>query len=126
MKRNVWPFLCAGLMAGMAVGGCSVANRGEQRSQFHFTVKAADWPLHATKVCWFFGLDHALPPVSSVGCWDAEDADGGVHNRDDIANDHLHSVDIDLPEAIRVRLSEGHNAKLYCVRTDWTQLRCDQ
>jgi hypothetical protein len=72
----------------------------------------------------FLEMLRLTPPVISVGCWDEEDS-GTFYNRDDVDNDHLYSADIDLPEAIRSHLNEGHNAKRYCVRTDWTQLRCD-
>jgi len=101
------------------------AMRNRERDEFHFVVKAAEWDLHATKVCWFFGTGYPTAPINTVGCWDKEDAGHDVFNQDDKPNDHLYSVDIDAPKTTQVHLGEGHNAKLYCVRTDWTHLVCD-
>ena len=108
-----------------------IANRNErwrkphqERDEFHFVVKAAEWDLHATKVCVFFGSGFPTAQENTVGCWDKEDGHDFV-NREDKPNDHLYSVDIDAPNTTQVQLGQGHNAKLYCVRTEWTHLVCD-
>ena len=75
----------------------------------------------------FFGSGFPTAPVNTVGCWDREDVlTHDFVNRDEKPNDHLYSVDIDAPKTTQVQLGQGHNAKLYCVRTDWTHLVCDQ
>ena len=96
----------------------------QERDEFHFVVKAAEWDLHATKVCMFFGTGFPTAPVNTVGCWDKENGHD-FFNRDDKPNDHIYSVDIDAPKTTQAQLGQGHNAKLYCIRTDWTHLVCD-
>ena len=97
----------------------------QERDEFHFVVNAAEWGLHGTKVCMFVGSGLSTPLVTTVGCWDNE----GTHdffNQDDKPNNHLYSVDIDVPKTTQVQLGQGHNAMLYCIRSDWTHLVCDQ
>jgi hypothetical protein len=76
--------------------------RDRERDEFHFVVKAAEWDLHATKVCIVFGTGYPTAPINTVGCWDKEDAGHDVFNQDDKPNDHLYSVDIDAPKATQV------------------------
>ncbi len=48
----------------------------QERDEFHFVVKAAEWDLRETKVCMFFGSGLSTPLVTTVGCWDKQ----GIHD----------------------------------------------
>lgn len=120
----------AGFGAGFAVVVCGIIGvlsyqRHRTASQApayrEVSVKASDWPLHATKVCFFFGTESDAP---IVGCWDDEDVGGQTSNRNDAAQDHLFLVDVTLSRETKKALTEGHNRKLYCVRDDYKLLTC--
>jgi hypothetical protein len=106
-----------------AVMLCAATAQTKAKPAYHnLIVKAANWPLHATKVCAFFGIS---PKSATVGCWDNEDNEN-FYNRGNHENDNLYRFDVDMPKEIYERLSQGHNAKLYCVRDSYTRMSCAQ
>jgi hypothetical protein len=108
--RTIFLLLCT------ALAGC------KQASIFHdVNVKATEWSVHDTKVCYFFGRDNNSNP--DVGCWENESGTEAF-NKDDRENDHMYLVNVEVPKDIYKRLSGGHNAKLHCVRDADTHLHC--
>lgn len=83
-------------------------------------IKATDWPLHATKVCMFFGRGTGSPVV---GCWDSEDNDS-VFNKNDAVPDQIFLVDISVSKETKEALTAEHNEKAYCIRDTYTHLSC--